>query len=90
VDNVDFVVKFSHFLLIKVPPKIAVFGELVVPYGSVNDFSARVLLQSLCDVIHVTSGDHRSIGSVYTSVLAGQSQNNHDFWKSGVLGVKDP
>jgi hypothetical protein len=79
----------SPFSLFKVPPKIAVFGELVVPHGSVDDFTARVLLQSLSDVIHVTSDDHRSIGLVYTSVLAGRSRKMTIMEKLGFWGLKN-
>jgi hypothetical protein len=74
----------------KIPPKLAVFAKLFVPYKSVNDFFARVLLQSLSDVIRVTSGDHGSIGLVYRTVLAGQSRTITISGKVGVLGVKDP
>jgi hypothetical protein len=83
-------VKFPHFSLFKVPPKKAVFGELVVTHGSVNDFFARVLLQSVSDVIRVTSGDHRSIGSVHKSDIARQSRTITISGKVGVLGVEDP
>jgi hypothetical protein len=46
-----FLVKFSHFLLIKVPPKIAVYEEPLSPSGSFRGFFILNFCNSSNDVI---------------------------------------
>jgi hypothetical protein len=47
----QFLVSFSHFCPVKVPPRIAVFGELLTTYGSFKEFYIIIPCNSSSDVI---------------------------------------
>jgi hypothetical protein len=59
-----FLVKLSHFPLIKEPPKTAVLGELLTFNGSFQSFLILISCNSSNDVIWATCDDLRLSGSV--------------------------
>jgi hypothetical protein len=66
------------------------FGGPYLPYGSFSEFNLWIRLNEWSDVIRVISDDLRSIGSVFTSILARQSQTITILGNLGLLGVNDP